>query len=154
MPEQALYGILMINRIKSLINRKTSCVLATTDGNTPHCSLMAYIAAKDGDRLYLVTPRNTKKYQNIRRHPGVSLLIDTRGEQSRSLTEALTVAGTCHVLEDVEEISKVKEAFKHQHPHLETLIGRGSIAFLYVVFETFLFLEGPEKAYHEILKND
>jgi hypothetical protein len=55
-------------------------------------------------------------------------------------------------LEDIEEISKVKEAFKLHHPHLETLIDKGSIAYLYVVFESFLFLEGPEKAYHEILK--
>jgi nitroimidazol reductase NimA-like FMN-containing flavoprotein (pyridoxamine 5'-phosphate oxidase superfamily) len=142
----------MINRIKTLIKRKTSCVLATTDGNTPHCSLMAYIVAKEGDRLYLVTPRNTKKFKNIKHHPGVSLLIDTRGEQSRSHTEALTVTGTCHILEDIEKISKVKEAFKRQHPHLEALIGKGSIAFLCVAFESFLFLEGPEKAYYENLK--
>ena len=142
----------MLNRIKSLIKRKTSCVLATTDGNTPHCSLMACIIANDGDRLYLVTPRNTKKFQNISRQPGVSLLIDTRGEQSRSQTEALTVTGTCHILEDVEEIAKIAAAFKRQHPHLETLIGRGNIAFLYVAFESFLFLDGPEKAYHEKLE--
>ena len=144
----------MLNRIKSLIKRKTSCVLATTDGNTPHCSLMAYIVANDVDRLYLVTSRNTKKFQNISRHQGVSLLIDTRGEQSRSQTEALTVTGTCHILEDVEEIAKVTAAFKRQHPHLETLIGKDSIAFLYIEFESFLFLEGPEKAHHEILKTE
>lgn len=142
----------MLNRIKSLIKRKTSCVLATTDGHTPHCSLMAYTVSEDGDRLYLVTPRDTKKYQNIKHHPSVSLLIDTRGEQSRSQTEALTVTGTCHILEDVEEISKVTAAFKRHHPHLQTLMGKGSIAFLYVAFESFLFLEGPEKAYHENLK--
>lgn len=142
----------MINRIKSLIKRKTSCVLATTDGHTPHCSLMAYTVSEDGDRLYLVTPCNTKKYQNIKHHPGVSLLIDTRGEQSRSQTEALTVSGTCHILKNTQEISKVKEAFKRQHPHLATLIGKDRIAFLYVAFESFLFLEGPEKAYHENLK--
>ena len=142
----------MLNRIKSLIKRKTSCVLATTDGNTPHCSLMAYIVTNDGDRLYLVTPRNTRKFENISRHPGVSLLIDTRGEQSRSQTEALTVTGTCQIVEDIEEITKVTAAFKRQHPHLEALIGKGSIAFLYVAFESFLFLEGPEKAHHENLK--
>jgi len=142
----------MIDRIKTLIKRKTSCVLATTDGHTPHCSLMAYTVPEDDDRLYLVTPCDTRKYHNIKHHPGVSLLIDTRGEQSRYRTEALTVTGTCHVLEDSEEILRVKASFKRQHPHLESLIGKGNIAFLYVAFESFLFLDGPEKAYHEKLE--
>jgi nitroimidazol reductase NimA-like FMN-containing flavoprotein (pyridoxamine 5'-phosphate oxidase superfamily) len=151
-PTQTANEIFMINRINALIKRKNSCVLATMDGHAPHCSLMAYTVSKDGDRLYLVTQRDTKKYRNIRRHPGVSLLIDTRDEQSRSQTEALTVSGTCHILKDIEEISKVKEAFKRHHPQLGTLIGKGGIAFLSVAFESFLFLEGPEKAYRENLK--
>jgi hypothetical protein len=113
---------------------------------------MAYTVSEDGDRLYLVTPCDTKKYRNIKHHPGVSLLIDTRGEQSRLQTEALTVSGTCHILTNTEEISNVKEAFKRQHPHLETLMGKDRIAFLSVAFESFLFLDGPDKAYHENLK--
>ena len=44
----------MIDKINALLMRKSSCVLATMDGNKPHCSLMAYITSKAGDRLYLV----------------------------------------------------------------------------------------------------
>jgi hypothetical protein len=67
----------MIDKINALLLRKSSCVLATTDGNIPHCSLMAYIASEAADRLYLVTPKNTKKFRNIKNHPEMSLLIDT-----------------------------------------------------------------------------
>jgi hypothetical protein len=42
----------MIDKIKALLMRKSSCLLATTDGNTPHCSLMAYIASEAADRLH------------------------------------------------------------------------------------------------------
>lgn len=142
----------MIDQMKTLLRRKSSCVLATTDGNRPHCSLMAYITSKTVDRLFLVTPRNTRKYRNITHHPKVSLLIDTRGEQPRSNTHALTLAGTCHTLEDDEEISIVKEAFRRQHPHLHDFICKESVAFLCVELDSFLFLDGPENAHHEVLR--
>ena len=142
----------MLDKMKSLLRRKSSCVLATTDGNTPHCSLMAYIISIDADRLYLVTPQHTKKYHNIKYHPGVSLLIDTRGEQKRSHTQALTITGTCQILKDVNEISKVRKVFKQHHPHLHGLIQKGDVAFLCVKFDSFLFLDGPENAHHEILR--
>ena len=141
-----------LEKINDLLLRKDSCVLATTDGETPHCSLMAYITSEAADRIYLVTPSNTKKYRNIKRHPGVSLLIDTRGEQSRRSTQALTLTGTCYVLEDDNEISKVKAAFNRHHPHLKEFIRKRDVSFLGVEFDSFLFLDGPENAHHEILK--
>ena len=142
----------MIDKIKALIRRKSSCVLATTDGNIPHCSLMAYITLEKADRLYLVTPSNTKKYRNIRNHPDVSLLIDTRGEQVRESTQALTVAGTCYVLEVDEEIASVKEAFNRHHPHLQDFIRKLEVVFVCVEFNSFLFLEGPERAHYELVR--
>ena len=141
----------MIEKMKSLLRRKSSCVLATTDGDTPHCSLMAYITSEDADRLFLVTPRNTKKYRNIERHPGVSLLIDSRGEQTRKNTQALTLTGTCYILEDDVEISRVKSVFNHHHPHLHDFIRKEGVAFLCVELDAFLLLDGPESAHHEAL---
>jgi uncharacterized pyridoxamine 5'-phosphate oxidase family protein len=141
----------MIEKMKVLLRQQSSCVLATTDGEKPHCSLMAYIISEAGDRVFLVTPRNTRKYRNILNHPQVSLLIDTRGDQARAQTKALTVAGTCCVLEDIEEITTVKEAFRREHPHLQGLLSKEDVAFLSVAFDAFLFLDGPERAHHETL---
>jgi nitroimidazol reductase NimA-like FMN-containing flavoprotein (pyridoxamine 5'-phosphate oxidase superfamily) len=103
----------MLKKINALILRKDSCVLATTDGETPHCSLMAYIPDESGERLYLVTSNASRKYQNIRRHPRVSLLIDTRGEQQRKLTQAVTVTGTCDILQDTVKIAQIKADYRH-----------------------------------------
>jgi len=113
---------------------------------------MAYVISTDADKIYLVTSQNTKKYNNIKYHPGVSLLIDTRGEQKRSHTKALTITGTCHILEDINEISKVRNVFKQNHPHLQNIIDKGDVAFLCVEFDSLLFLDGPENAHHEILR--
>ena len=140
----------MLEKIKALILRKDSCVLATTDGETPHCSLMAYVTGNTGERLFLVTSSNSRKYQNIRRHPRVSLLIDTRGEQQRELTQALTLTGTCSILQDTAEIAQVKASFARQHPQLDDFIHKDKMAVMSVQVDFFLLLEGPERAYYEI----
>lgn len=142
----------MINKIQSLIKRKSSCVLATTDGETPHCSLMAYITSETAERLFLVTPRNTRKCRNIQQNQHVSVLIDTRDEQPRTNTQALTVAGICHILEDDEEIETVKEAFNRNHSHLHDFISREDMAFLRIEFDSFLYLDGPQRAHHETFR--
>ena len=63
----------MLKKIKALILRKDSCVLATTNGDTPHCSLMAYVPDDTGERLFLITSSASRKYQNIRHHPYMKL---------------------------------------------------------------------------------
>ncbi len=142
----------MIDQMKALLRRRSSCVLATTDGTAPHCSLMAYIPSEAGDRLFLVTPRNTKKFRNLTRYPKVSLLIDSRGEQARQHTQALTLNGTCYTLDNDEDISFLRQAFIRQHPHLQEFICKGDVVYLCVAFDSFLLLNGPDKAHHEILK--
>ena len=141
----------MLEKINALILRKDSCVLATRDGETPHCSLMAYIPDDSGERLYLVTSSASRKYQNILCYPRVSLLIDTRGEQQRKLTQAVTITGTCDILQDTSEIARVKAAFVRQHPQLNDFICKGDIAVMCVEIDSFLLLEGPERAHYQIL---
>ena len=141
----------MLDKIKDLILRKDSCVLATTDGETPHCSLMAYVPCDSGERLFLATSSASRKYQNIQRHPRVSLLIDTRGEQQREFTQAVTVTGTCDFLQDTAKIAQIKADFVRQHPHLDDFIRKDDIAVMCVEVDFFLLLEGPERAHYEIL---
>ena len=141
----------MLKKIKALILRKDSCVLATTDGETPHCSLMAYVPDESGERLFLITSSASRKYQNIRRHPRVSLLIDTRAEQQRDLTQALTVTGICETLQDTAEIARVKAAFVRQHPHLAGFIRKDEMAVMCVQVEFLLLLKGPERSYYKNL---
>jgi nitroimidazol reductase NimA-like FMN-containing flavoprotein (pyridoxamine 5'-phosphate oxidase superfamily) len=141
----------MLDKIKDLILRKDSCVLATTDGETPHCSLMAYVPGASGQQLFLVTSSASRKYRNIQRHPRVSLLIDTRGEQQREFTQAVTVTGACDILQDTVKIAQIKADFLRQHRHLGDFIRKDDIAVMCVQVDFFLLLEGPERAHYEIL---
>ena len=112
---------------------------------------MANIPDESGERLYLVTSSASRKYQNIRCHPRVSLLIDTRGDQQRKLTQAVTVTGTCEILDDTAKIARVKADFVRQHAHLDDLLRKDDVVVMCVQIDFFLLLEGPERAHYQML---
>jgi hypothetical protein len=99
----------------------------------------------------LITSRYTRKYRNLTRHPRVSLLIDTRNEQTRDAAQALTVKGECTVLQDAGDISRLKAAFARRHAHLGGFLQKDDLAVVCVRIESFLLLSGPESAHYEVV---
>ena len=102
----------MIDKMKTMAKEQDICVLATVSGDKPHCSLMAYVTDDDCSEIYMVTLRETRKFQNLQENPCVSLLIDTReghaGAQ-RPKAKALTVSGQFHRIEDDEKQRLMRE---------------------------------------------
>ena len=141
----------MIDQMKTLLRRKSSCVLATTDGNRPHCSLMAYITSKTVDRLFLVTPRNTRKYRNITHHPKVSLLIDTREKAPSSQAKALTVEGRFCKINEKEKRTQIVAKLLKTHAHLKEFMQDPKAEIICVKINSFLFLNGLQEAHFESL---
>jgi nitroimidazol reductase NimA-like FMN-containing flavoprotein (pyridoxamine 5'-phosphate oxidase superfamily) len=104
----------------NVIKAQDMCVLATVDGEVPHCSLMAYVSDETCRKVYMITHRNTKKYANLLANPAVCLLIDTRlsaKRSSRETVQALTVNGTFELVRD-EEAAGLRNRFIEAHPHL------------------------------------
>jgi hypothetical protein len=96
-PKKPTNTLDMIDKINALLLRKSSCVLATTDGNIPHCSLMAYIASEAADRLYLVTPINTKKYRNIKKAIVSAATARCRCPRFASLVMMSRISSRCSI---------------------------------------------------------
>ncbi|WP_243545272.1 pyridoxamine 5'-phosphate oxidase family protein [Pseudodesulfovibrio tunisiensis] len=137
--------------IRALIASRDICVLATTNGEEPHTSLMAYAAETDGTVLYLVTRKASRKYLNILTVPRVSLLIDTRDEhltEDRASMLALSVNGTAEPITDSTVAGPCMERFLDRHPDMEGFVSREDSVFLRIRAESFLLLRGPESARH------
>lgn len=82
--------------VYALLQRLKHCVLGTTSGTRPHCSLMAYIFDQEQEEVYMLARTTSKKYQNIQQVPYVSLLFDTRELMEcndNGKVEAFTVVG-------------------------------------------------------------
>ena len=138
----------MLDTIKELIRQNDLCVLATIGPQGPHTSLMAYTASSDATRMFLVTPKNTLKYQNMVRDPRVSLMIDSRNKASRQEIRALTVSGHGAEVADPETIKDLRDAFAVRHPHLKRLLEEPDVAWISVRVDSFQLLDGVHDAHH------
>jgi general stress protein 26 len=145
-------GFNMLSTMKNLAKEKDMCVLATTSGGAPHCSLMAYVTDEDCSEIYMATQRNTQKYKNVLENPRVSLLIDTREDHKgprRPDAKAMTVAGACEVIKDEAKQVLVRARILERHPHLREFLSRPDAAILCVRVASFLLLNGLTDAYFE-----
>jgi len=142
----------MRDDIQALICGNNHCVLATAAGNRPHCSLMSYAADPEGRELYMITLRNTQKFENLIANPHVSVLIDTREEDigsRRGRAKALTVTGVFRLIIDPREKEAVRAQLAAAHPPLQELAARAEAEPFSITVESVLLLEGVAEAYFE-----
>ena len=132
----------MLEQMKALVKEKSTCVLATIATAKPYCSLMAYVADESCKEIYMVTHRKTQKYQNLLENPAVSLLIDTREKTPRTRTQALTVEGTFHRIENETKKISVRKILLKNHPHLKGFIDHPDAELICIIIEAFLLLNG------------
>lgn len=145
----------MLGRIKSLVREKDICVLATVSGHKPHCSLMAYVTDDDCREIYMVTHRESRKYENLMKNRSVSLLIDTREEHAgsrRPEAKALTVSGTFKKIDDKKKKLQVRSKLLDRHPHVKELLDHPDAEILCIRVESFLLLNGLTDAHYETVQ--
>jgi hypothetical protein len=138
----------MLERILELVRRKRLCALATTDGITPHCSLMAYVPDESACGLVMVTRASTRKYRNLEANPKASVLIDTRDEMEAGRPfqiTALTAAGEVSLHEPASEVEALGR-FLDTHPDLTGLTTHPEARVLRLRVKSFLLLDGVGKA--------
>ena len=137
-------------KIRTVIQEQSSCVLATASKNRPHCSLMAYATKSSCDEIYLMTLKDSRKYQNMCENPAVSLLIDTRQDTLKSdptETMALTVSGRLdRIIKDTER-KRIRKELSRKHPGLKDFLENPEGEPVKIIIESYLLLEGPTKAH-------
>ena len=144
----------MLETIKRLVRERDICVLATVSGAMPHCSLMSYVNDADCREIYMVTHRDTTKYNNLEQNPLVSLLIDTREGHtgaSRQETLALTVDGLYRPITEEVQRTSVRAMLLERHPHLKVFLDQPDAVLLRIQITSFLLLDGLTDAYYEEL---
>jgi nitroimidazol reductase NimA-like FMN-containing flavoprotein (pyridoxamine 5'-phosphate oxidase superfamily) len=143
-------------KVRKLIGEQGTCVLATSSQNRPHCSLMVYATNAPCDEIYLMTLKDSRKYQNMCENPAVSLLIDTRRDISNSehaKTMALTLSGRFQKIVGGAEREQVRRELFQRHPGLKDFFEKPEREPVKIIIESFLFLEGPTKAHHGVISD-
>jgi nitroimidazol reductase NimA-like FMN-containing flavoprotein (pyridoxamine 5'-phosphate oxidase superfamily) len=144
---------MMLEKMKDFVRKKNICVLATVSDHKPYCSLMAYIPDVTCEEIYMVTHKNTTKFNNLQKNPLVSLLIDSRETQPRSNAQALTISGVFIPLIDENKKQKIRDRMLESFPHMKDFIHHPESELIRIKINSFLLLDGLIESHFMSLKD-
>ncbi|MGE4424287.1 MAG: pyridoxamine 5'-phosphate oxidase family protein [Pseudodesulfovibrio sp.] len=102
--------------IDDLITQEELCVLATSDGIRPHCSLMYFFADHAAMKFYFYSLGSSQACRNIREHPHVSMLIDRRDQ-----SQALSIQGVHSPIKKRQTTEAITRLFLMKFPQMAEL---------------------------------
>ena len=135
--------------MESLVRQQRFGVLATSAGDRPHCSLMAYVTDAACRQIYMVTHAGSRKFRNLMQNPNVSLLVDTRDDNSGENVQALTIEGVCTTIGDESKARAATEKLLSTHPQIAQFLADTDAELLCMRIDSFLLLDGLSDAYFE-----
>ncbi len=108
-----------LEQIRSLFESEALGVLSTEKDGQPYASLVAFTALPELDSILFLTPRSTRKYDNLSANPRVALLVNN----SRNRAEDFYAATAVTALGAAAPVSRSgrEDRLAHhlqQHPHL------------------------------------
>ena len=132
---------------KMLLNN-TLCVLSTCLNDIPNSSLMQYICDSRCTKIYMLTLKESTKYNNIINNANVSLLIDTRDEirNNATQTQAATIYGEASILDDTSISKKIIEKLSKKHESLLNLASNINVYVIEIIIKSALLLENVDKS--------
>lgn len=146
------YGLSMSKKKKQIIDdlimAKDICVLATSDGNTPHTSLMTYFLDHAVMKFYFLSRKTSKKSKNLRKSPHVSLLIDRRDENL-----AVTIEGVYSPVKKKQTVEAIKKLYLMKHPHMTDFAEHPDTELIRIVGRSAELAQGVDDIFTTKFKN-
>jgi general stress protein 26 len=100
--------------IKDLVTHEKLCVLATTDGIEPLCSVMTLFVDPATMKFYFLSRKNSQKNKNIKSHPHVSILLEKREQRI-----ALTIQGAYSPIKKQQTVDAITKLFIMKYPEIK-----------------------------------
>lgn len=124
----------VLERLQKISQKEPHAVLATESDGMPYASLVAYALTPDRKGLLFATPKHTRKHQNMKKNPNVSLLIDTRSNTKRDYlsAEAVTIMGKAQTVRRGKRWTQLSEMLIKRHPELAGFVHADSTALILV----------------------
>lgn len=125
-------------QLKELFHRRQLAVLSTQQDGQPYASLIAFTVEDNLRHLYFVTPRTTRKFQNLSASPKVALLINDSENRETDFHRAIavTIVGWAEEIAGTER-EKSLATYLTRHPHLEDFAAAPTSALIRVTIRSF-----------------
>lgn len=131
----------IINKIFELFESQSLAVLSTQKNNQPYSSLVAFTASPDLKSFYFLTPNTTRKYENLRANPKVSILVNDSRNRADDIYNAISVTGTgvSEVIDKVTEQESL-DIYLKKHPHLKDFSKAPTTAFIRIAMKRYFMV--------------
>ncbi|MDO9581614.1 MAG: hypothetical protein Q7J24_00690 [Desulfomicrobium sp.] len=132
--------------LETIIGGQRSGVLGTSFMDIPLCSQMAFAAAQDLRTLFVVTPRQTTKYDNMTSNPNVSFLVSTARNDPSDPAGAQAVTATAFATElDGERRHNAVNLFAKRHPSLSAFAAAPDNAVMELKVDSYRLVSNFQK---------
>ncbi len=131
-----------IKLTKSILKDELFGVLATSGEDECYTSLISFANEDDLKTLAFATPIETKKFEMIQANKNVSILIDNRSSDEKSINDiaAITCLGQARVLKEKEEIEKWSKTLLNKHSYLDEFISADTTAIVLVDISKYYYV--------------
>jgi nitroimidazol reductase NimA-like FMN-containing flavoprotein (pyridoxamine 5'-phosphate oxidase superfamily) len=126
------------NSLKDLFVRQKLACLATSKGEQPYTSLVAFVSTDNLRAILFATDKKSTKYSNMVANRRVSMLIDDRTNRVTDFHEgmAVTIIGRAQELKADQRMRYLKP-YLNKYPDLEEFVKSPDCSLLRVDVETY-----------------
>jgi len=129
-------------QIREILENQKLGVLSTynPDYMQPYSSIVAFAFTDDLRYIYFATPRATRKFNNIRLNPKISMLIDSRKNDGKDIgkASAITIMGNSY--EEEANGTETSSVFLEKHPELTDFIKSPTTALITVKVSKYILV--------------
>jgi nitroimidazol reductase NimA-like FMN-containing flavoprotein (pyridoxamine 5'-phosphate oxidase superfamily) len=140
-------------KIQSLFLAQKLGVLCTGGNNGPYANLISFADQGDLRHILFVTPKKTRKYQNMQEDPRVAVLVENSRNTMEDFKVAVAVTATGRVKELTgEDRRSMARHYLGKHPNLMEFIDSPESALMDMAVETLVLVENFQTVTKIILK--
>jgi heme iron utilization protein len=128
--------------ITKLLDDQRLAMLSTQRNGQPYASLVAIACTGDLRFLYFVTPRTTRKFNNLENDCRMALLISSSANRESDFHEAMavTVVGSAEELYGLEKEAALN-LYTAKHPYLEDFARSPTCALVKVRARSYILVK-------------
>jgi nitroimidazol reductase NimA-like FMN-containing flavoprotein (pyridoxamine 5'-phosphate oxidase superfamily) len=130
------------NNIRKLFADQKLAVLSTHQSGQPYASLIAFVGKKDLKEIFFVTPRTTRKFDNLSTDSRVAILVNSSLNMESDFHEAVAVTalGNAKEISGAEKVDILKR-YLTKHPYLEAFANAPTCALVGVKITSYVLVE-------------
>ena len=130
------------NKIRKLFAAQKLAVLSTHQSGQPYANLIAYVGSQDLKEIYFVTPRTTRKFDNLSADSRVAVLINSslNTESDFHNAVAVTALGNAEEVDGSEKVDILKR-YLSKHPYLEAFANAPTCALVGIKISSYVLVE-------------